>query len=360
MRKDDHLLFEAYVDGITKRRGELAGNLMDIVRYGIPTKEEFIKIRQELHDKTKQILDRGTPATEEERARGRQLIGMIRSYRAQHPNDPPVVKNQHPYAEVNAEDAENEPHGYPQGMTAIQNLALNELKKHGFALTKISHADKERDKYPTVFMHKKDGPMHTVAEIDGMGTINGEPFKEYVAGLKNGAERYNRSSGLPPEDPEDPYYDTWQSIAQDHAGEDAEDAEGMSDAEYHKARKDAFEGAGEELGHGPIKVQLKKNTTIDCYKAGTVQGVRFAKGTIFNCDVNVGDYYECDTEEYGGVAVFPYDVTVLSGEENAENADEKKERDQRKWQMNKNRWAKWKMENPEAAAKHAARKAGKK
>jgi hypothetical protein len=101
MHRDNHLIFENYVDGITKRRGELAGNLMDIVRYGIPTKEEFIKIRQELHDKTKQILDRGTPATEEERARGKQLIGMIRSYRAQHPNDPPVAKNLH-----HAENAE--------------------------------------------------------------------------------------------------------------------------------------------------------------------------------------------------------------------------------------------------------------
>ena len=93
-----------------------------------------------------------------------------------------------------------------------------------------------------------------------------------------------------------------------------ENAEGLSDAEYHQARKDAFEGAGEELGHGPIKVQLKQNTTMDCYKAGTVQGVRFSKGTIFNCDENVGDYYECDTEEYGGVAVFPDMVNVLKDE----------------------------------------------
>ena len=106
MVNDSHLIFENYVDGITKRRGELAGNIMDIVRYGIPTKQEFIKHRQELHDKTKEILDRGTPATEEERHRGRQLIGMIRSYRAQRPNDPPVIKNQHPYAEENAENAQ--------------------------------------------------------------------------------------------------------------------------------------------------------------------------------------------------------------------------------------------------------------
>ena len=44
-------------------------------------------------------------------------------------------------------------------------------------------------------------------------------------------------------------------------------------------------------------------------------------------------------------------------EENAESADEKRERVQRGWDINKKRWAKWKAENPEAAAKHAAKKA---
>jgi hypothetical protein len=46
-------------------------------------------------------------------------------------------------------------------------------------------------------------------------------------------------------------------------------------------------------------------------------------------------------------------------QENEESADAKKERVQRGWDINKKRWAKWKMENPEAAAKHAAKKAGK-
>jgi hypothetical protein len=62
------------------------------------------------------------------------------------------------------------------------------LKKHGFELTKISHTDKERDAYPTVFMHKKHGAMHTVAEIDGMGYINGEPYAQYLHDLKHDAE----------------------------------------------------------------------------------------------------------------------------------------------------------------------------
>jgi hypothetical protein len=86
-----------------------------------------------------------------------------------------------------SENAENEPHGYPQGMTAIQNLVLNTLKKIGFELTKISHEDKERDKYPTVFMVRKQGPIGTynVVDIDGMGYINGEPYKKYLANLKD-------------------------------------------------------------------------------------------------------------------------------------------------------------------------------
>jgi hypothetical protein len=82
------------------------------------------------------------------------------------------------------ENAENEPHGYPQGMTAIQNLLLNELKKRGFTLTKISHTDKERDIYPTVFMKKQSGPMHSVVEISGWGRINDEPYEEYLANHK--------------------------------------------------------------------------------------------------------------------------------------------------------------------------------
>lgn len=301
MLKDNHLIYENYVDGITKRKGELAGNIMDIVKYGIPSKEEFIKIRQELHRKVKEIQDRGTEATPEEKAAGLQMIAQIRAYRSQHPMDPPpftpeqkVFDKQHdseenaedvsndirmklgqahdivkglialldktpsgqtPYNEMaithlvnlqedlkeltmilqdrmlkqsenaesadekkervqrgwdinkkrwaqwkaenpeaaakhaakkagKSENAENEPHGYPQGMTAIQNLIINELKKRGFQLNKVSHANIETEGYPTVFMHKKSGPMHSVAEVSGMGEINGEPYRDYLANHK--------------------------------------------------------------------------------------------------------------------------------------------------------------------------------
>jgi len=153
-------------------------------------------------------------------------------------------------------------------------------------------------------------------KIKGTPNLNIQNIKMYV-------QRYMGLTGKAPSDVDfiaAMVHDNLQNMGM------GENAEGLSDAEYHKARKDALHGAGEELGHGPIKVQLKQNTTIDCYKAGTVQGVRFVKGTIFNCDENVGDYYECDTEEYGGVAVFPDDVTVLSGEENAEQGTSGKRR----------------------------------
>jgi len=102
----------------------------------------------------------------------------------------PEAAAKHAAKKAGSENAENEPHGYPQGMTAIQNLVLNTLKKIGFELTKISHEDKERDKYPTVFMVRKQGPIGTynVVDIDGMGYINGEPYKKYLANLKDGSE----------------------------------------------------------------------------------------------------------------------------------------------------------------------------
>lgn len=105
------------------------------------------------------------------------------------------------YGSSVSREEQNPPYGYPGGVTAIQNTLMNELKKRGYELTKISHTDKERDKYPTVFMHKKDGPMHTVAEISGVGEINGENFKDYMNNIdgEENAEspaRYDAMPGL--------------------------------------------------------------------------------------------------------------------------------------------------------------------
>lgn len=100
----------------------------------------------------------------------------------------------------------------------------------------------------------------------------------------------------------------------------AENAESSASA-HHRMRKDAFEGAGEEIGDGHIKVQLNADDRFSCSKAGAMQDVTFVKGTIFNCDGNAGDFYNCESDEYGTIAVFPDHVTVLHGEENAEHPD---------------------------------------
>jgi len=169
MRKDDHLIFEALV-GMNSTQD-----------YAQPT----------------DAAGKPRPRTKEE-IRARFNDAMARSM-----------------ASRNGEDAENEPHGYPQGITAIQNVLINQLKKHGFTLTKISHADKERDAYPTVFMKKSQGAMHIGAEIDGMGYINGEPFKEYMMvrgyDAKNAGNKPYTPSGARP-DPEDPAYDTCRAL----------------------------------------------------------------------------------------------------------------------------------------------------
>ena len=143
-----------------------------------------------------------------------------------------------------AREEQNPPHGYPQGITAIQNLLINELKKRGFEFAKVSHANTEQDGYPTVFMKRVQGPMHTVAEISGMGMISGEPYKKYLSSLNNSkdVEETKYRSGARP-DPEDPYYDTWQSIAQDHAGEDAE----MPTKDFNKLKQ--------HINKGPIQIK---------------------------------------------------------------------------------------------------------
>ena len=76
----------------------------------------------------------------------------------------------------------------PSNLTAIQNLLINQLKKHGFELLKVGHINAEEDGYPTVFMKRVKGPMHSNAEISPMGAINDEHYEDYLANLKAESE----------------------------------------------------------------------------------------------------------------------------------------------------------------------------
>jgi len=220
MKKDDHLIFENYVDGVTGTKQALGNHIMSIVKHGIPTKQEFIKIRQELHNMTNHIEARGTPATDEEKARAHEILAKIRNYRSQHPDDPGPYNqeenaetaeqrqeriarkwelNKKRWAKWKAENPEKaklnaqrkagiygkkEENEEASELTAIQKLLMNELGKRGFKLTKISRAE-EMDVYPTVFMKKQSGPTHTVVEINGYGKINDEHYKDYLKKLES-------------------------------------------------------------------------------------------------------------------------------------------------------------------------------
>ena len=117
MVNDSHLIFENYVDGITRTKNALGRHIMHIANYGIPSREEFIKIRHELHRFTKQIEDRRTPPTQQEQQKGRHMIAQLRAYRSSHPDNPgsyaddpngtvTAAENADTAAEENAENAQ--------------------------------------------------------------------------------------------------------------------------------------------------------------------------------------------------------------------------------------------------------------
>jgi hypothetical protein len=133
----------------------------------------------------------------------------------------------------NAEDRSVQAGGSIEDITDIQKQSMDLLKQHGFHVNKVSNAHAEQQGGPMVYMGKKTGAMHQVAEVDPQGMINEETPEEYLTNhvhaedAKNVGNKPYTPSGARP-DPEDPAYDTWQSIAQDHAGEDAESYNAMT------------------------------------------------------------------------------------------------------------------------------------
>jgi hypothetical protein len=181
MDKDARLMVEAYVDGITKRRGELAGTVMDIVKHGVPTRAEFIKIRHELHHKVQEIQDRGTPATEQEKQQGHRMMGQIRAYRFSHEDDPgSYAEDPDGTATVATPEVSLQPHGALADVTDVQIKSMNMLKSHGFYINRVSNAHAEQMGGPVAYMIRSTGAMHQVAEIDPQGMINDETPEEYV------------------------------------------------------------------------------------------------------------------------------------------------------------------------------------
>ena len=79
-----------------------------------------------------------------------------------------------------AEDRSVQPGGSIEDITDVQNKSVHLLKQHGFHVNKVSNAHAEQMGGPVVYMGKKTGAMHQVAEVDPQGMINEEPPEEYV------------------------------------------------------------------------------------------------------------------------------------------------------------------------------------
>ena len=95
------------MDGVTRTKNALGAHIMHMANHGIPTREEFIKIRHELHHFTKQIQDRGSAPTEEEKRKGRHMIAQLRAYRSSNPDDPGSYADDPDGTAAAAENAEN-------------------------------------------------------------------------------------------------------------------------------------------------------------------------------------------------------------------------------------------------------------
>jgi len=82
--------------------------------------------------------------------------------------------------EENAEDRSVQAGGSIEDITDIQKQSMDLLKQHGFHVNKVSNAHAEQMGGPVVYMGKKTGAMHQVAEVDPQGMINEETPEEYV------------------------------------------------------------------------------------------------------------------------------------------------------------------------------------
>jgi hypothetical protein len=306
MNSDCKMIFEGYVDGITRKKRELTGSLMDIIRYGIPEEKQIPALKNRLKEQFAAVKN-GVRLSTDEIEEGRRIMGKLRAagmsrqdlenlykqagkvekeaeFTAQD-----FVKDSEKHNDIpgHEENAEHEPHGYPQGMTAIQNTLMNVLKKHGFKLNKIHHADKETDAYPTVFMVRKSGPMHNVAEIDGMGAINGEHYDKYVADLKDEAAL-------------DELHGRGEAAHYAHKEEDAEDSaeDKMRDRENAGDEKRRDVGVSAAFHYDPMPGLEKTANQIRDLLHGAANDEARTEHIIKMAQTILGDPTEYDKNEY--------------------------------------------------------------
>jgi hypothetical protein len=82
---------------------------------------------------------------------------------------------------ADAPDRSVQPGGAMDDITDVQNKSVHVLKDHGFHVHKVSNAHAEQQGGPVVYMGKRTGAMHQVAEVDPQGMINDESLEDYLA-----------------------------------------------------------------------------------------------------------------------------------------------------------------------------------
>jgi len=80
MNNDSKLIFEAYVDNLTKTKQALGQNIMRMVKHGMPGEKEIPELKQELSNifsRAKKVNNKFTP---EQESRAKELIAKLRNF----------------------------------------------------------------------------------------------------------------------------------------------------------------------------------------------------------------------------------------------------------------------------------------
>ena len=151
MNKDSHLIFESYIDNLSKTKKEIGSNIMRMVKYGLPDESKIPELKNQLISIFKDIKKAGGHVTPEQSENAKMLINQLRNsgmpeeelrnlYR-QAPTEDCEDYTAQDYAnemerkgigqKISGEDAEG---GLANGM-CVEDLA----KKHGVSLEEIQH-----------------------------------------------------------------------------------------------------------------------------------------------------------------------------------------------------------------------------
>lgn len=79
MRKDDHLIYEAFQDNLTKTKQALGQNIMRMVKHGVPSNEDLPAIKQELTNIFSAAKKANNKFTPEQEETAKELIAKLRN-----------------------------------------------------------------------------------------------------------------------------------------------------------------------------------------------------------------------------------------------------------------------------------------